>query len=61
MNDETDAQDPALQPPAALLMIKLAMAVAPAVCCTIGMLLLAAYRLDRATLAEARVSAVAVG
>ena len=48
--------DPALQPPAALLMIKLAMAVAPAVCCAIGMMLLTAYRLDRATLAKARLA-----
>ena len=48
--------DPALQPPAALLMITLAMAVAPAICCALGMLMLAAYRLDRAALANARAS-----
>ena len=46
--------DVALQPPAALLMIKLAMAVAPAVCCAIAMLLLSAYRLDRVALENAR-------
>jgi GPH family glycoside/pentoside/hexuronide:cation symporter len=46
--------DAALQPPAALLMIKLAMAIAPAICCAIAILMLAAYRLDQASLADAR-------
>ena len=46
--------DAALQPATALLMIKLVMALAPAACCAIGVLLLGAYRLDRLTLENAR-------
>lgn len=46
--------DAAMQPPAALLMVKLAMAVAPAICCTVAILSLVAYRLDKTTLADAR-------
>ena len=46
--------DAALQPSTALLTIKLAMAIAPAACCAIGVALLGAYRLDRVTLENAR-------